>query len=184
MSVSLNLEPVVPEPRQGLPDGERPVRILRPREVFERTALSQSHLYRLMGEDRFPRYYVIAGRSCGLPEHVLDAFLAERMAARDSLPPLGSRPPLPKWCFDDSKVPAKCGIRLLRRCDVETLTGLPKSTFYPLIPQGFFPMQVSLGERAARWVAHEVAAWAAQMGAPPPGPMSGQGPREGPRRRW
>ena len=139
--------------------GPRVKRMLRPKVVCERTTLSLSHLYRLMDQGRFPRFGLIGSRACGLREHVLDAFLAERMAARAELAPLGCRPPLPQWHFDLAKVPAFCGIRLLRRCQVEAITGLPNSTFYPLIPQGLFPVQVSLGERAARWVAHEIEGW-------------------------
>ena len=100
------------------------------------------------------------------PEHVLDAFLAERMAARASMPALGLRKPLPQWHFSMDKVPAYCGIRLLRRSRVEQLSGLPKSTFYPRIRVGLFPAQVPLGECAARWVAHEVAAWILASNAP------------------
>ena len=140
-------------------DPARAFRMLRPREVRERTTLSTAHIHRLQCEGRFPRYAAIGRRACGLPEHVLDAFLAERMAARASMPPLGLRPPLPEWCFHMDKVPAMRGIRLLQRPSVEALTGLPKSTFYLLIPRRLFPGQVPLGERAARWVAHEVDAW-------------------------
>ena len=140
-------------------DPARVFRMLRPREVRERTTLSTSHIHRLQCAGRFPRYAALGRRVDGLPEHVLDAFLAERMAARASMLPLGLRPPLPMWCFHMDKVPATCGIRLLRRSRVEALTGLPKSTFYPLIRHRLFPGPVPLGERAARWVAHEVAAW-------------------------
>ena len=90
---------------------------------------------------------------------MLDAFIAERMLERRKLAPLGFRNPLPLWGFDSSKVPAACGLRLLRCREVEAITGLSTSTFYPLIPLGRFPLQVSLGERAARWVAQEIEAW-------------------------
>ena len=143
----------------------RAYRFLRPREVCERTTLSISHIYRLINGRQLPRFDVIADRACGMREHVLDAFLAERMAARDGMPPLGFRAPLPEWHFDWSKVPAHVGIRLLRRREVEALTGLPRSTFYPLIRISRFPMQVPLGPQAARWVAHEVAAWVADPAA-------------------
>lgn len=144
---------------ESAPVASRVYRLLRPREVSQRTTLSRSHINRLINGRQFPGFDAVADRACGLPEHVLDAFLAERMAARDSMPPFGFRAPLPEWHFDWSKVPPHVGIRLLRRREVEALTGTPKSTFYPLIPKGRFPMQVPLGVQAARWVAHEVAAW-------------------------
>lgn len=147
------------------PVASRVYRILRPREVSERTTLSLSHIYRLINGRQFPGFDAVADRACGMPEHVLDAFLAERMAARDSMAPFGFRARLPEWQFHWSKVPPHVGIRLLRRREVEALTGLPKSTFYPLIPNGRFPMQVPLGVQAARWVAHEVAAWVAAPAA-------------------
>ena len=137
----------------------RTLRMLRPHEVRARLALSNSHLHRLMTQGRCPKFRTLAGRSCGLPEHELDCFIADRMEARAELAPLGFRTRLPEWSFDLSKVPPLCGLRLLRRREVEALTGLPKSTFYPLIPKGLFPAQVSLGERAVRWVAHELDAW-------------------------
>lgn len=141
------------------PEPSRTPRMLRPAEVHERTTLSSSHVHRLQCAGRFPRFVALGGRVCGLPEHVLDAFLAERMAARASMLPLGLRKPLPQWRFSMDRVPERRGIRLIRRSRVEELTGLPKSTFYPLIRQGLFPVQVPLGERAARWVAYEVEAW-------------------------
>ena len=144
----------------------RVLRMLRPREVCERTTLALSHIHRLIDRGSFPRFGAIASHAVGLPEHVLDAFLAERMSAREGLPELGCRPPLPQWRFDMSKVPERCGIRLLRRCEVEVIAGLPNSTFYPLIPKGLFPVQLSLGERASRWVAHELEEWVVYGPAP------------------
>ncbi|MDD9982373.1 MAG: AlpA family phage regulatory protein [Gammaproteobacteria bacterium] len=149
----------------------RVVCMLRHDEVRARVAMSTAHIYRLQGELRFPLYEPIARRAVGLAEHVLDAFLAERIAGRATMPPFGFRPPLPLWEFSADKVPEHCGIRLLRRAQVEALTGLPKSTFYPLIPLGLFPGQIPLGVFAVRWVAHEVEDWI--MGSRHSAPTSG-----------
>ena len=137
----------------------RVARMLRRMEVLERVALSSSHVDRLVREGRFPKYVPLSGSAVGLPEHVLDAFLAERMAARPHLRPLGCRPRLPLWHYDATKVPSECGIRLLRRWEVVPLVGVSETTMYELIPQNRFPAQVSLGPWASRWVAHEIDAW-------------------------
>ena len=140
-------------------DGARVYRMLRSGEVYERVAFSPAHVYRLMDENRFPRFERLGDRVVGLPEHVLDAFIAERMRARRDLPPLGFREPLPVWRFELSKVPVRCGLRLLRRHAVEAITGLAPSTYHPLILVGRFPAQVPVGKHAVRWVAHEIEAW-------------------------
>lgn len=137
----------------------RVYRMLRPAEVGERTQLSRSHTNRLQRAGCFPLYQRLGCRTVGLPEHVLDAFLAERIAARASMPALGCRQPLPRWIFEAKKVPAYCGIGLLRRDEVAALTGLAPSSFYPLIPLDLFPGQIPLGPWTVRWVAHEVEAW-------------------------
>ena len=51
--------------------------------------------------------------------------------------------------------------RILRRCEVEVLTGLPKSTIYLKMQQGVFPRQIRLGRRSVGWYEDEVAAWVA-----------------------
>lgn len=139
--------------------GPRVYRMLRAPEVCERVALSVGHVYRLIGQNRFPRFRPLGGQIVGLPEHVLDAFIAERMGEREVLAPLGFRDPLPRWQFHVSKVPATCGLRLMRCREVEALTGLATSTFYPRIKMGLFPGQISLGQHAARWVAQEIETW-------------------------
>lgn len=49
--------------------------------------------------------------------------------------------------------------RFLRRKDVETATGLAKSTIYLRISEGSFPRPVPVGKRAVAWRESEVAAW-------------------------
>ena len=147
----------------------RPCCLLRPRDVADRAALSLSHVYRLIGDGRFPPFDVVAHRASGLPEHVLDVFFAERMAARKRLPALGYRSPLPVWRFDRARVPAWRAVRLLRRRDVLARVALSKSTLHRLVAEGRFPAPVSLGVRATRWVEHEVDDWVHSAAAPDPG---------------
>lgn len=52
-------------------------------------------------------------------------------------------------------------MRLLRRHEVEALTGLATSSVYSLMSKGGFPKPIKLGPRTAAWVADEIAAWQA-----------------------
>lgn len=49
--------------------------------------------------------------------------------------------------------------QLLRRPEVERLTGLPRSTLYERIAEGSFPKQIRIGRRGVRWRSSEVEAW-------------------------
>lgn len=49
--------------------------------------------------------------------------------------------------------------RLLRRPDVQNVTGLSRSTLYAMIAEGTFPKPVRLGKRAVGWRASDIAAW-------------------------
>ena len=49
--------------------------------------------------------------------------------------------------------------RLLRRPDVENVTGLSRSTLYAMMAEGAFPKPVKLGKRAVGWRASDIAAW-------------------------
>ena len=49
--------------------------------------------------------------------------------------------------------------RLLRRPDVQTVTGLSRSTLYAMMAEGTFPKPVKLGKRAVGWRASDLAAW-------------------------
>ncbi|OAI94851.1 helix-turn-helix transcriptional regulator [Pseudomonas putida] len=49
--------------------------------------------------------------------------------------------------------------RLLRRSEVERITGLKRSQLYNLIKKGKFPRQVHLGIRAVGWSSAEIAEW-------------------------
>ena len=51
--------------------------------------------------------------------------------------------------------------RLLRRVDVETLTGLKKTAIWSRIKAGTFPASVEIGPGVVRWRASEVQAWIA-----------------------
>lgn len=48
---------------------------------------------------------------------------------------------------------------LLRRPQVEELTGLSRSTLYDFIRRGIFPAPVRLGLRSVAWRESDVSAW-------------------------
>jgi prophage regulatory protein len=50
---------------------------------------------------------------------------------------------------------------LLRRKDVQSITGLSRSTIYFRIAEGSFPKPISLGSRAVGWLASEIEEWVA-----------------------
>ena len=52
--------------------------------------------------------------------------------------------------------------RLMARPEVETLTGLSRSTIYREMREGRFPEPVKIG-RAVRWREDEIAAWIASL---------------------
>ena len=49
--------------------------------------------------------------------------------------------------------------RVLRRKQVETRTGLSRSTLYLRIAEGSFPKPISLGVRAVGWLESDVDGW-------------------------
>ena len=49
--------------------------------------------------------------------------------------------------------------RLLRRQEVEELTGLSRASIYRLMRSGRFPLPVRVSASAVRWKASDIAAW-------------------------
>lgn len=49
--------------------------------------------------------------------------------------------------------------RLIRRSDVQRMTGLGASSIYQLQREGDFPQSVQVSERRVAWVESEVAEW-------------------------
>ena len=49
--------------------------------------------------------------------------------------------------------------RVIRRPEVETLTGIPRSTLYAKIATGDFPVPIKIGQRSVGWLETEVNDW-------------------------
>ncbi len=50
-------------------------------------------------------------------------------------------------------------VGILRRPQVESRTGLSRSTIYARIQDGTFPRPILLGARAVGWLEHEIDGW-------------------------
>ncbi len=49
--------------------------------------------------------------------------------------------------------------RLLRRREVEKISGMSRSSIYRLMQEGDFPRPVRVGPAAVRWKASDIVAW-------------------------
>lgn len=49
--------------------------------------------------------------------------------------------------------------RILRRPEVQTRTGLSRSTIYAMIAEGTFPKPIRLGKRAVGWPESTISDW-------------------------
>jgi prophage regulatory protein len=68
----------------SLADFKAPLRILRLREVRERTGQPTSVIYDQMSREEFPRPVPIGPRSVGWVEHEIETWIRDRIAARDA----------------------------------------------------------------------------------------------------
>lgn len=50
-------------------------------------------------------------------------------------------------------------LKILRRPEVEKVTGLCRSTIYAKMEDGTFPKPIKLSERSVGWLEHEVQEW-------------------------
>jgi prophage regulatory protein len=55
--------------------------------------------------------------------------------------------------------------RILRRSDVEAITGLSRATLYRRLAAGTFPKQFALGGSAVGWLEAEVTTWIEERAA-------------------
>jgi prophage regulatory protein len=68
----------------SLDDFKSPLRILRLREVRERTGQPTSVIYDQMSREEFPRPVPIGPRSVGWVEHEIESWIKGRIAERDA----------------------------------------------------------------------------------------------------
>jgi prophage regulatory protein len=63
-----------------------PVRLIREKEILERTGLSRTQRWRLEREGRFPTRVQLSERAFGWIESEVEAWIAERIRERRSVP--------------------------------------------------------------------------------------------------
>lgn len=49
--------------------------------------------------------------------------------------------------------------RLLRRKQVEEITGISRSSIYARMDEGTFPQSIPIGQKAVAWLEHEIQEW-------------------------
>ena len=50
-------------------------------------------------------------------------------------------------------------LKIIKRPEVEAITGLSRSSIYAKIDDGTFPKAIKLSERSVGWLEHEVQGW-------------------------
>lgn len=50
-------------------------------------------------------------------------------------------------------------LKIMKRPEVESMTGLSRSTIYVKMETGTFPKPIKLSERSVGWLEHEVQEW-------------------------
>jgi len=68
----------------------KPLRLLRLAQVMDMTGLGKTKIYALQAKGKFPMRVQITGYSVGWIEHEVQAWIAERAAARTSSPARGN----------------------------------------------------------------------------------------------
>ena len=68
--------------QQTTPSNALTMRFIRVREAIQKTGLSKSSIYDLMAQGQFPQTVRLGGRSVAFVEDEVDAWMAQRIAAR------------------------------------------------------------------------------------------------------
>jgi prophage regulatory protein len=75
---------MLPDKPKAADEAKRPLRILRLRAVKEQTGLGTSTIYLKMTRGEFPRAVPLGEAAVGWLAHEIDAWIANRIAARDA----------------------------------------------------------------------------------------------------
>ena len=128
-------------------------------EILRRTRLSGSHWLRLERAGQSPVRSKIGPRARGLPDVVLDHWLAWCLDQRCKLVRLTDPFVLPVWSPDIEVSPHPPGIQMLTRFEVLRFVGFEKTCLYDQINADLFLRPAPLGVAVRRWAQHEVVGW-------------------------
>ena len=146
------------------PDIPSEPRLLRLKEVCQRTSMSSALIYELMANQTFPQSISLGKRAKAWVESEVDAWLASRIMARCDLEPGTDIAVLPRWTPELAAQAVasehyRTGIRMHRLKKVISRVSLRKSEIYRRIEKREFPASVPLGPRGRAWPEHEIDAW-------------------------
>lgn len=125
----------------------------RPR--FRTSAIDPAHPF---DHSAAPTHWIFVDADAA--ERVVRASMGERIEDRPAATPTAPARFEP-YAEIAPILPRRSEDRLIRRPEVERLTGLPRSTIYARIKEGRFPKQVSPEGNMALWRESEVQAWVA-----------------------
>jgi len=136
------------------------MRILRLRDVIQKTGLGRSSLYKFSALGKFPAAAKLGGMSVGWTAGKINQWIAQRIRERDSSPSNSNH--ITAWTVvitkDDT---SEIDLRVLRIRHVMTMTGLARSTVYKYIAEKDFPRPIPLAGTSVGWIEAEVKHWLA-----------------------
>ena len=130
--------------------------MLRTPELLDRASVSESHWWRLEQAGQCPVRLQLGARARGLPEELLDHWLAHCLDLRPRLVKLTDDFEMPPGSSDIEVSPHPRGIVMLTLAEVERLVGLKKTFIYNRIGERSFPRPALLGAAVRRWARHDV----------------------------
>jgi prophage regulatory protein len=136
-------------------------RLLRIKQVEEKTGFKRAHLYALMREGKFPKSVHLGIRSVGWDSIEIDRWIAERIAERNVEQFQGQdfAPSAADYRVLKNKHPVNAERHILRLGEVEEKTNLDGKRIYELIAMNDFPRPIPLGKRSVGWNSDEINQW-------------------------
>lgn len=136
------------------------MRVLRLKDVIQKTGLGRSSLYKFSGLGKFPTATALGGMSVGWKATAINQWIVQRIREREDLSSGISH--VTPWAVaiteDDT---SENDLKILRIKQVMALTGLARSTVYKYIDERDFPRPIPLSGAAVGWIEAEVAHWLA-----------------------
>lgn len=134
------------------------MRILRLKDVIQKTGLGRSSLYKFSSGGKFPAAITLGGKSVGWPAARINQWIAQRIRERDSAPTDAGY--VTPWAVTISeRDTSETDLRVLRIRQVVEVTGLARATVYKYIHERSFPRPIPLAGASVGWLEAEVEYW-------------------------